>query len=136
MLERVPPINSANNSALGLFDELDDLIDLFAGRQFFADRFDGLARIEFGAKKKTKCFLDRLHFFRRVSLSFQSDRINATNLRRISIGDHERRNVLHDLRATSGDGETSDTTELMHSGETTHDGVVANFHVTGKRSVI
>src|SRR3981081_4532149 len=131
-----PPINSANDSALGPFDEFDDLIDLVAWRQFFADRFDGLASIEFGAKKQTKCFLDRLHFFRRVSLSFQSDRINAANLRRISIRDHERRNVLHDFRATSGDGETSDTAELMHSGETAHDGVVAHFYVTSECPVI
>ncbi len=38
---------SANNSALALFDELDDLGDLFGLRQFLAHRFNCLARVVF-----------------------------------------------------------------------------------------
>jgi len=36
-----------NDSALGLVDELDDLRDLFARRQFLSDRFERLARVVF-----------------------------------------------------------------------------------------
>jgi len=39
--------NLTNDSALGLVDELDDLRDLFARRQFLSDRFERLARVVF-----------------------------------------------------------------------------------------
>ena len=59
---RVPPIKSANNAALGLFDELDDLIDLFARWQFVADRLDALLRVAFGTEKQTERLFDRFYF--------------------------------------------------------------------------
>ena len=40
---------SPNDSALTLFDELDDFGDLLGLRQFFLHRFDGLAPVVFGA---------------------------------------------------------------------------------------
>ena|SRR5437667_2534450 len=43
------PVVSPNDSALGLFDELGDLRDLFCLRQFLAHRFDCLAGVVFRA---------------------------------------------------------------------------------------
>lgn len=49
---------SANNPAFRLLDELDDLVDLVAWRQFFANGFDGLTRVVFGPKEEPERFFN------------------------------------------------------------------------------
>src|SRR5512132_116435 len=127
---------SPNNSAFALFDELDDFGDLFGLRQFFLHRFDCLSSVVFGAVNQAERFFDQLNAFRRVILPFQTNKINAANLGRVAIGDHERWNVLHNFRATAGDGESSDPAKLMYGSEASHNRVVSDLNVAGQCSVV
>src|SRR5438876_7841028 len=86
-----------NDSALGLFNEFDYFANLFALRQFPSDRLQRLARIIFRAVDQAEGLLDPLHTFRRKTFPFQAHQIHSPNFRRISVGDHERRNVLNNL---------------------------------------
>src|SRR5882757_2985256 len=115
---------SPSDSAFALFDKLDEFGDFFCLGQFFLHRFDCLPSIVFGAVNQAEGFFDQLNAFRRVIFPFQTNEINAANLGRVAIGDHERWNVLDNFRATSGDGESSDPAKLMHSCEAAHYRVV------------
>src|SRR5205823_10951073 len=122
---------SPNNSALALFDELDEFDDLFCLGQLFLHGFDCLTTVVFGAVNQAKGFFDQLNAFRRVIFPFQTNEIDAANLGWVAIGDHEWWNVLDDFRATAGDGEPSDTAELMHGCEAAHYRVVSHLNVPG-----
>src|SRR5262249_11327864 len=73
---------------------------------------------------------------RRIILSFQTNQINAANLCRVAIGDHERRNILNNFRAAAGDRESSDPTKLMYGRKAAHYRVVSHLNVTGQCAVI
>ena len=73
---------SSNDSALALFDELDDFGDLFRLRQFFLHRFDCLAPVVFRTVNQAKSFFDELHAFGRKIFALQADRL----IPRISAG--------------------------------------------------
>ena len=118
-----------SDSAFALFDELDEFGDLFCLGQFFLHRFDCLASVVFRAINQSKRFFDQLNAFRRVIFPFQTNEINAANLGRVAVRDHERWNVLDNFRATAGDGESSDPAKLMYGGEPTHYGVVSHLNV-------
>ena len=127
---------SPNDSALAMFDELDDFGDFLRLRQFLLHRFDCLAPVVFGAKNQAKGFLDQFHAFGREILAFQADQIDPANFRRVAIGDHEWRNVLHNLRASTGDREPSDPTKLMHSCEAAHHRMVSYLNVAAQCTVV
>src|SRR6266536_6398567 len=127
---------SPNNSAFALFDELDDFGDLFSLRQFFLHGFDCLTTVVFRAVNQAKGFFDQLHALGRVILPFQTNEIDAANLGRVAVGDHERWNVLHNFRAPTGNGEPSDATKLMYSCEAAHYRVVSDLNVAGQCAVI
>ena len=57
---------SPNNSALALFDELNEFGDFFCLGQFFMHRFDCLAAVVFRAVNQAKGFFDQLNSFLRV----------------------------------------------------------------------
>src|SRR5882724_4318958 len=122
---------SSNNPALALFDELDEFGDLFRLGQFFLHGFDCLTTVVFRAVNQAKGFFDQLNAFRRVIFPFQTNEIDAANLGRVAIGDHEWRNVLDNFRATTGDGEPSDAAKLMYRCEAAHYGVVSHLNVPG-----
>src|SRR5882724_9488699 len=126
---------SPSNSAFALFDELDDFGDLFGLRQFFLHRFDCLASVVIGAVNQAERFFDQLNAFRRVILPFQTNKINAANLGRVAVRDHERWNILDNFRATAGDGESSDPAKLMYSCETAHHDVVSNSAIVSDMTV-
>src|SRR5205807_4779019 len=77
-----------------------------------------------------------LDTFRRKAFAFQPHQINTANLGGIAIGNHKRRNILHNLRAPAGNGEPSNAAKLMDGGEPSHDRVITHLHVTGQRAVI
>src|SRR6516165_10596233 len=108
---------SPNNSALALFDELNEFGDLFCLGQFFLHRFNRLPAVVFRSVNQAKGFFDQLNAFRRVILPLQPDQINAANLSGVAIRDHEGGNVLNNFGATAGDGESSDSTKLMYGCE-------------------
>ena len=115
---------------------MNEFCDFFCLGQVFLHRFDCLASIVFGAVDQAEGFFDHLNAFSRVILPFQTNKINAANLGRVAIGDHERRNVLHNFRATAGDGESSDPAKLMYGGEASHYRVVSHLNVTGQCAVV
>src|SRR6266403_2964493 len=127
---------SPSNSAFALFDELDDFGDLFGLRQFFLHRFDRLAGVVFRAVNQAKCFFDQFHAFGRKILAFQSDQISPANFRGITIGDHKRRNILHNFGTAAGDRESADPTELMYGSEPAHHGMISDLNVPAQRAVI
>src|SRR5262245_52888244 len=88
-----PRYNSPNNTALAVFDELNDFGDFFCLGQLFLYRFDCLTSVVFRAENETKRFFDHLNSFRRIILPFQTDEVNPSNLGWVPIGDHEWRNV-------------------------------------------
>src|SRR6266404_3729884 len=127
---------STNNSALAFFDELDEQHDLFVLWQFLADGFDRLAGVEFRTINQAKRFLDPFHALGRIIFPFQTDEIDTANFCRIAIGDHERRNILHNFGTTARNGESSDAAKLMHGGEAAHHRVVTNLDMAGERAVV
>src|SRR6476659_6674111 len=127
---------SPSDSAFALFDELDEFSDLFCLGQLFLHRLNRLASIVFGAVNQSKGFFDQLNAFRRVIFPFQTNEINAANLSRVAVRDHERWNVLDNFRATAGDGESSDPAKLMDGGEPTHYRVVSDLNVAGQCTVV
>src|SRR5436309_1504292 len=66
------PRARANDSALALLDELDDLRDLFGLRQFFLHRFDYLAGFVFRTVNQAERFFDKFHAFWWKLFAFQS----------------------------------------------------------------
>src|SRR5215471_17280691 len=81
---------SPDNSALACLEKLDDLGDLFCLRQSFLHSFNCLATVEFRSVNQAKGLFDELNSFWRVIFPFQTNQINAANLGRVSVGDHER----------------------------------------------
>ena len=67
---------------------------------------------------------------------FQPDLIDPANLGRIAVGNHEGRNVLHDLRATAEDGMPADAAELVHAGEPADHGMILDHYMAGEGAVV
>ncbi len=51
----------------------------------------------------------------------------------IAVGHHERRHVLHHLRAAADHRHLADAAELMHRRQPAHHGMVLHLHVAGQR---
>src|ERR1041385_1408619 len=126
----------ANDSALACFEELNNLGDIFGVRQFFLHRFDCLAAVVFRTINQAKGLFNELHSFWRVIFSFQTNQIDPANLSGIAVGDHEWRNVLHNFRATAGNGEPTDPTKLMYRCEAAHYCVVSDLNMAGQGAVV
>ncbi len=58
------------------------------------------------------------------------------NLRGVAIGNHEGRNVLHDLGAAAEDGMLADAAKLMHAAQAADDRVVFDDNVTREGAVV
>ena len=70
------------------------------------------------------------------STAFQTYLVDSPDLRRISIGNHERRNVLNNLRAAPQDSVSSNSAELVDPAESTDDRIVLDDDVAGESAVI
>jgi len=92
--------------------------------------------VVFRAVNQAKCFFDQFHAFGRKILAFQSDQISPANFRGITIGDHKRRNILHNFGTAAGDRESADPTELMYGSEPAHHGMISDLNVPAQRAVI
>ncbi len=71
-----------------------------------------------------------------MNFAFQADQVNPANFRGVAVGDHERRNVLHNLRTSARDSEPPEPAKLMDRGEPANDGVIAHFNVASQRAVV
>src|SRR5882724_13629401 len=127
---------SPNDSALAMFDELDDFGDFLRLRQFLLHRFDCLAPVVFGAKNQAKSFLDQFHAFGRKIFAFQTDQIDPTNFGWVAIGDHEWWNVLHNFRTATCDRKPPNSTKLMHRCEPAHHRMGSNLDVAAQCAVV
>ncbi len=125
---------SARHAALGLLDEVDQMRDL--------RRVRGVVRLERadGSRHVAVLFQEQLFIsgfqvldvFIGESAALQAHQVQPADVRRISIHDHERRHVLHHLRATADDRVFPDPAELMRRGEAGNDGVVLDDDVAGE----
>ena len=66
------------------------------------------------------------------AVAFHPDFVDGAGLGRVAVGDHEGRDVLHDLGAAADHGELPDAAELVHGRESADDGVVADGHMAGE----
>src|SRR6056297_1705113 len=85
------------NSPLRSGGEFDDLVDL--GR-FVLERpedFESVAHIALFTEKNPVRLLDRNDGFFGKSTTLEADRVDRPDAGGIAVGDHEGRNVLHDL---------------------------------------
>ena len=80
--------------------------------------------------------LDRGYGFFGKTAASESDGIDRADFGRVSVGDHERRHILHDFRTATGDGVFSDAAELMHGGKPAHDGIVPDRDMASESSVV
>src|SRR5439155_22950848 len=62
--------------------------------------------------------------------------INPANFRGVAVGNHERWNILHNLRAAAGDCEPPDPAKLMHGSESAHHGMISHLHMTAQGAVV
>src|SRR5207248_7642978 len=62
--------------------------------------------------------------------------VDPEHVRRISIGDHERRYILDDLRAAARDREPAEPAKLVNGGEPAHDRVIAHLNVAREGAVV
>ena len=68
--------------------------------------------------------------------SFQANLVDAADLGRIAISNHERRDILDNLTAATSDRVLTNPAELMDRSQTTDDDVIFDDHVTCERSIV
>lgn len=73
---------------------------------------------------------------RTKALPFQTHLIQSPDLGRIAVGDHERRDILHDFGAPPRDCVGADSAKLVNCGKAPDDDMVADFDMSGNGSVI
>ena len=58
------------------------------------------------------------------------------DVRRVAVHHHERRHVLHDLRAPAADRQPAEAAELVDRRQAADDGAVAHLHVARQRAIV
>lgn len=96
----------------------------------------GLLQVQAAPVDRTVSLLDLLQDIFSKATPLQTHLVVPANLSRVSIRDHERRNVLHDLGTASGDCMPADAAELVNSGEAADDGEILNRNVPRDSAVI
>lgn len=95
-----------------------------------------LLDVEIGPAEKAVSFAQSANFLSVETATFQTYLVNPPDLRWIPICNHERRNVLNDLRAAPQDSMSSNFAELVDPAESTDDRIVLDDDVAGERTVI
>ena len=95
-----------------------------------------MLHVHFAAVEDAVSFLEGADGFRGEAGAFESYLVDPAHFGRVAVGDEERGDVLHDFRASAGDGMASDAAELVDRGESADHGMVADLHVSGQGAVV
>lgn len=109
---------------------------MLAAGKLLANGIAGLLDVEIGAAEEAVGFAEGADFLRGETAALEADLIDAANLGGVAIGDHEGRDVLHDLGAAAEDGVFADAAELVDTAEAADDGVILDDHVAGEGAVV
>lgn len=123
-------------TALGLFDESDDVIDFFGPVFHVAEDVERVGHVALFAEESAIGELDRLPRFIGEAATLQANFVDGTGAGRVSVCDHVGRNILNDLGEPAGDGVSSDSAELMNAGEATQNNVVLDFDVAAESGIV
>ena len=103
------------------------MLDLGQGREI---RFDFCERVRdrelFAEENFVGLFQRALGFFGNI-ISIETDLVDRARHGGIAVGEHVRRNVLHDFGAAADDRVSADAAELVDGGEAADDGVVFDY---------
>src|SRR5204863_8193898 len=70
------------------------------------------------------------------ALALQTDLVNAAGLAGMTIHDHERWHILHDLRTTTDDRHLPDPAKLMYRRQPANDSMILHHTMPGQRAIV
>src|SRR5439155_1632187 len=100
--------------------KVQQVFELLTMFELLFDALYGFRPVQIGAIKELVSLAERTPDARRHAVSRKPDTVNLNHLRRYSIGQHERRNILVDLTHSTDHCEFADAAVLMdthHSSE-------------------